>query len=50
MNKPSLQNDIRGTQVYPQVIHHCEDGSRGLADFLGFEIEDLDKEGETNEE
>lgn len=50
MNKPSMQvdhfsnnNKIQGVQVYPQVIHYCEDGSRGLADLLGFKMEEINK-------
>ena len=43
LNDPSVQNGVRGQRIYNQALHYCEDGSFGLADFLGFKMEEIDK-------
>lgn len=43
LNDLSLQDSVHGPRIYQQGLHYCEDESYGLADFLGFKIEDIDK-------
>ena len=36
---------MRSQGFYRHISHHCNDGSLGLADFIGFRKEEGDEEG-----